>query len=203
MAEPVIIDLLRHGEVEGPVGIARGCGTDVALTEQGWGQMRLVEQTLRDEGTLTAIATSPLSRCALFAQEFSDSSKLSLTILEQMREIDFGHWEGKQAHEIKEQDLLTRFMENPDALQMPGGELFNGFADRIVDEWESWLLDVSGEHRLLVCHGLVQRIILSHLLAIPLSHIWRLALPYGAWSRVSLLKGEQPRLLFLNREVKA
>ena len=203
MTEPVIIDLLRHGEVEGPVGVARGCGTDVPLTEQGWLQMKLVEQALCKEGTLNAIATSPLSRCALFARQFSDSAKLSLTTLEQMREIDFGHWEGKQAHEIEEQQLLDRFMENPDGLQMPGGELFNHFADRVLNEWELWLADVSGEHRLLICHGLVQRIILVHLLAIPLSHIWRLALPYGAWSRVSLLKGEQPRLLFLNREVKA
>ena len=203
MAEPVIIDLLRHGEVEGAVSVARGCRTDVPLTESGWLQMDAVAQSLQLEGSLTAIATSPVSRCALFAGQFSTKAGLPLTVLEQMREIDFGYWEGKQAHEITEQALLTRFMENPDGVQLPGGESFNLFARRIIEEWESWVHGASGEHRLLISHGLVKRVLLSHLLAIPLSHIWRLALPYGAWSRVSLLQGEQPRLLFLNREVQS
>jgi len=202
MAEPVIIDLLRHGEVEGPVAIARGCRTDVPLTENGWSQMDAVAQALHREGSLTAIATSPVSRCALFADQFSSRAGVPLSVLEQMREIDFGHWEGKQAHEIAEQALLTRFMENPNGIQLPGGESFNLFAERIIEEWESWLSGASGEHRLLISHGLVKRVLLSHLLAMPLSHLWRLALPYGAWSRVSLLHGEQPRLLFLNREVQ-
>ncbi len=200
MAEPVIVDLLRHGEVEGPVAIARGCGTDVPLTEKGWQQMHSVAQSLHLEGSLTAIATSPLSRCALFTESFSNSSHVPATILDQMREIDFGHWEGKQASEIKEQELLSRFMENPDGIQIPGGESFQQFGERVITTWDNWLEGASGEHRLLVSHGLVKRILLAHLLGIPVSHIWRLALPYGAWSRISLLKGEQPRLLFLNKE---
>jgi len=200
MAEPIIIDLLRHGEVEGPVAIARGCGTDVPLTEIGWQQMQDVAQALHLENSLTSIATSPLSRCALFADAFSSRSSVPATTLEQMREIDFGHWEGKQAPEIKEQELLSRFMENPDGIQIPGGESFHQFGERVISSWESWLEDADGEHRLLVIHGLVKRILLAHLLGIPVSHIWRLALPYGAWSRVSLLEGEQPRLLFLNKE---
>jgi len=201
MAEPVIIDLLRHGEVEGPVAIARGCGTDVPLTENGWQQMQSVAQCLHLEGSLTSIATSPLSRCALFAEAFSSKTALPTTTLEQMREIDFGHWEGKQASEIGEQELLSRFMENPEGIQLPGGESFHQFGERVISSWESWLENASGEHRLLVIHGLVKRILLAHLLGIPISHIWRLSLPYAAWSRVSLLKGEQPRLLFMNREV--
>jgi broad specificity phosphatase PhoE len=201
VAEPVIIDLLRHGEVDGPVSIARGCGTDVPLTENGWLQMDAVAQALCREGSLTSVATSPLPRCALFASRFSEEARVPLTVLEHMREIDFGRWEGKQACEIEEQELLCRFMENPDGVQIPGGELFNSFAERIIAEWESWLTGASGEHRLLISHAAVMRVLFSHLLGIPLSHVWRLALPYGSWSRVSLLEGEQPRLLFLNREV--
>jgi broad specificity phosphatase PhoE len=202
VAEPVIVDLLRHGEVEGPVSIARGCGTNVPLTESGWRQMDSVTQALYREGSLISIASSPLARCALFAAHFSAQTGLPLTVLEQMREIDFGHWEGKQPHEIAEQELLSCFMENTDNVHIPGGESFNRFADRIIAAWETWLDGASGEHRLLISHGMVMRILLSHLLGIPLSHIWRLVLPYGAMSRVSLLEGEQPRLLFLNREGK-
>jgi len=169
MAEPVIIDLLRRGEVEGPVAIARGSGTDVPLTETGWAQMNLIAQTLHHEGSLTSIASSPLTRCSHFAEQFGIETAIPLTILPDMREIDFGDWEGKQAEEIQEKELLSRFMENPDALQLPGGESFDQFANRIIESWESWLTGASGEHRLLISHGLVQRVLLSHLLAMPIS----------------------------------
>jgi len=200
MAEPIIIDLLRHGEVEGLVSIARGSGTDVPLTADGWKQMDAVSKVLLSEGTLTAVASSPMPRCADFARHFCIGSAMPLKFLEDMTELDFGAWEGKTAAEIKEQELLSRFMENPDGVEIPDGESFNGFSQRVIEAWESWLVDASGEHRLLVAHGLVIRILLAHLLGLPRSHIWRLALSYGSWSRVSLLQGEQPRLLFFNRE---
>ncbi len=200
-AEPVIVDLLRHGEVEGKVSIARGRGTDVPLTENGWGQMKAVTDVLVREGKLTAAASSPVPRCADFAAHFSEQNEISLQIVENMAEIDFGDWEGKSAEEIRDKELLSRFMENPDGVGIPGGESFNEFAQRIIDAWELWLADASGEHRLLIAHGLVIRILLAHLTGLPLSHVWRLVLPYGSWSRVTLLKGEQPRLLFMNREL--
>jgi len=200
MAEPVIIDLLRHGEVEGPLSIARGSGTDVPLTAYGWAQMSAVSDALLREATLTAVACSPMPRCADFARHFSGVSGAPLSLLEDMTEIDFGDWEGKTAEEIDEQALLCRFMENPDGVEIPGGESFDDFAQRVIDAWELWLADSSGEHRLLIAHGMVIRILLAHLTGLPFSHIWRLVLSYGSWSRVSLLQGEQPRLLFMNRE---
>jgi len=201
MAEPVIVDLLRHGEVEGLVSIARGSGTDVPLTALGWKQMDAVSKVLLTEGTLTAVGSSPMPRCIDFARQFCTESAMPLKLLEDMSEIDFGDWEGKTAEEIEEQKMLCRFMENPDGVEIPGGESFEDFSKRIIDAWELWLVDVSGEHRLLIAHGLVIRVLLSHLLGLPRSQIWRLALSYGSWSRVSLLQGEQPRLLFFNREV--
>lgn len=200
MTEPVIIDLLRHGEVEGPVSVARGCRTDLPLTEHGWRQMQTVADMLQAEAVVSAVASSPLSRCAGFAEAFSRGTDAAFCLIEDMREIDFGAWEGRQAHEIEEQEMLMRFLDNPDGVYPPGGESFESFAARVIAAWEAWLDGVSGEHRLLVSHGMVMRVLLSHLLGIPRSHFWRLALPYGAWCRVSLLEGEQPRLLFMNRE---
>jgi len=203
MSKPVVIDLLRHGEVEGPLSVARGCGTDVPLTGTGWQQMRRVADALHAQGSLTQVACSPMQRCAAFAERFSGEAGVPLMLLPSMREIDFGHWEGKEAHEIAEQELLARFMENPDGLTIPGGDRFDDFAERIIAGWQAWLAGADGEHRLLIAHGVVIRILIAHLLGQPRSHIWRLSLPYAAWSRVSLLDGEQPRLIFLNRETAA
>jgi len=49
-----------------------------------------------------------------------------------------------------------------------------------------------------VAHGGVIRVLLAYLLDMPMNALWRLHLPYAAWSRVSLCEGHQPRLLFMN-----
>lgn len=196
--EPLIIDLLRHGEVEGEMAIARGCGTDVPLSPEGWRQMREVADLARADG-IQAVATSPMQRCHAFAETFGQEHTLPLTVLPDMREIDFGHWEGKGANEIADKALLRDFFISPAEIMIPGGEPFDVFAGRVLASWEAWLEEGDARHRLLVVHGMVLRVLLCHLLGMPWSTLWRLHLPYGAWSRVSLLAGEQPRLLFLNR----
>jgi len=60
------IDLLRHGE---PVGGRRYRGqTDDPLSEKGWQQMRAA---VLDVQGWDVIYSSPLRRCAEFAQELS------------------------------------------------------------------------------------------------------------------------------------
>jgi len=200
MAEPVVIDLLRHGEVEGDISMARGCRTEVALTANGWRQMQAVADALSDT-PLQQVATSPLGRCHDFASELAAQRNIELAVLDGMREVDFGDWDGKSVAEIGDAAAVSQFLINPSDITPPGGEHHTQFHTRVVDCWQQWLDGVSGDHRLLVAHGGVIRVILCHLLQIPDSAYWRLALPYGAWSRVSLLEGEQPRLIFLNREV--
>ena len=66
-AEFTCIDFLRHGECEGGE-IFRGSGSDVALTNKGWQQMR---DSVQDMACWDSIITSPLQRCRRFASEQS------------------------------------------------------------------------------------------------------------------------------------
>ncbi len=199
MDEPIIIDLLRHGEVEGERWAFRG-STDVPLTALGRAQMDAVGAALADKA-FSSVATSPLQRCRLFAERQAEVRTARLEVLHEMREIDFGDWEGKGAQEIDE-SLLRVFWSSPVGFCPPGGEPFDLFASRVVSGWEAWLSGADEEHRLLVAHGGVIRVLLAHLLGMPLTSIWRLHLPYASWSRVSLFEGQQPRVLFMNREPK-
>jgi len=197
MAEPVVVDLLRHGEVEGAKWAFRG-STDVLLSAEGVAQMDAVGEALSGV-QFSSIATSPLQRCRLFAESLAGSCGVQLDTLHEMREMDFGDWEGKGSQDIDER-LLKQFWSTPIGFCPPGGDSFDDFSSRIIQGWDQWLSDADGEHRLLVAHGGVIRVLLAHLLNMPLAGIWRLHLPYAAWARVSLLEGEQPRLLFMNRE---
>ena len=198
----MIIDLLRHGEVEGKAAIARGCGTDVALTAAGWLQMQAVGALIRSQG-VDSIGSSSLHRCRAFAEHLATSEKLDLTILPEMREIDFGLWEGKGEDEIEDKALLQAFWHNPADIVIPGGEAFADFDSRVMQGWTSWLAEGEGNHRLLVSHGLVIRVLLSRLLGMPCSRLWRLHLPYASWCRIEIASGRAPQLLFLNRQACA
>ena len=73
------IDLLRHGETELSHTL-RG-STDDALTDSGWQQMQqTVDQFLKNNSPnpWDIVFSSPLQRCALFADEIASNLKLEL-----------------------------------------------------------------------------------------------------------------------------
>ncbi len=199
MAENIItIDLLRHGEVDADGWAFRG-STDLPLSETGWKQMRSVAASFEP---FDHIATSPLQRCRLFADELNGKQQTNLVTLQDMREMDFGDWENRSFNELETEygAQLHQFWQSPVGVQPPGGERFDDFSQRVTRCWQEWLNMESGNHRLLVAHGGVIRVLLAHLLEMPMSALWRLHLPYSSWSRISLCEGHQPRLLFMNRE---
>ncbi|MDX8407382.1 MAG: alpha-ribazole phosphatase family protein [Mariprofundaceae bacterium] len=198
MSEPVIIDLLRHGEVAAEGWAFRG-STDLPLSATGWRQMRGVSASF---DAFDQIATSPLQRCRLFAEELDISNTANLITLSDMREMDFGAWENRSFDELEKEygALLHQFWQSPVGVQPPGGEAFDAFSQRVIGCWENWIATDAGNHRLLVAHGGVIRILLAHLMDMSMSALWRLHLPYASWSRISLCEGHQPRLLFMNRE---
>ncbi len=200
VAEPVVVDLLRHGEVAAKGWAFRG-RTDIPLSKKGWQQMRSVGAALNGE-RFDQVGTSPMQRCYAFANELSARQGADFITLDMMREMDFGAWENKGFKELENQygALLHRFWQSPVGICPPDGEPFNGFSERVIEGWKVWLKAASGERRLLVAHGGVLRVLLAWLLDMPMDALWRLHLPHAAWCRVSLLEGQQPRLLFLNRE---
>ncbi len=197
MTEPIIIDLLRHGEVAAEGWAFRG-STDLPLSEQGWLQMRSISASF---DAFDHIATSPMQRCQLFAGELSVSTSTHLITLADMREMDFGDWENRSFNELEQEygSLLRQFWQSPVDIQPPGGESFESFSQRVLNSWQAWIGTDAGNHRLLVAHGGVIRVLLAHLMDMPMSSLWRLNLPYVSWSRVSLFEGHQPRIMFINR----
>lgn len=192
------IDLLRHGACEGGE-IYRG-STDVPLTQEGWEQMA---SSVGDGSDWQAVVTSPLERCQTFAQHCSETFSIPLAVESGFREMHFGEWEGRLLTEVWESDaaLVTRFYEDPDSTIPPGGESVADAQTRAVKAWDSILRERSGERVLLVCHGGVIRLLLSHVLQMPRSAISRLHVPYGSLTKLRVYHrdgGDFPVLLSLN-----
>lgn len=179
-----VFDLMRHGE---PVGgpMYRGSKND-ALSETGWQQMRAA---VSEADRWDAIVTSPMLRCVEFARELASRHETPLHVDEQLREISFGEWEGHTAEELMASDgeRLSQFWANPVAHTSPGGEPVRDFSSRVIGSWRHWQQELAGQKVLIVCHGGVIRMIVSHVLNVPLEHFFSgLTIPYACRSRIQV-----------------
>lgn len=175
------VDLLRHGEPEGGQRF-RGSQDD-PLSPRGWSQMQAATDGYY---TWEAIISSPLIRCATFAQELARQLDRPLEIVADFQELHFGAWEGRTAAEVYASDpqVLARFWNDPVAWPIPQAEPVEQFAARITHAWEELLTRYRGQHVLLVAHGGVIRMVLRHILEMPVRCIWRIEVPFAAVSRI-------------------
>ena len=113
------LELLRHGETEQGGGL-RG-SLDDALTEQGWAQLRAA---VHGAGPWDRLISSPLQRCARFAEEVAAAHGLPLHYEPGLQELHFGDWEGRSAAELMHSDAeaLGQFWADPYAFTPPNGE---------------------------------------------------------------------------------
>lgn len=190
------IDMIRHGE---PVGGKKYRGQiDDPLSEKGWRQMR---EAVADHCPWDLIVTSPLSRCRAFAEELAGRHGRPLQVEARLMEIGFGAWEGKTATELIAEDeaLLTRFWSDPLNNTPPGAETLHAFRERIIGAWDDLLAQHPGKHLLIVGHAGQMRMVIRHVLDMPLDRLFRIQVGNAAITRIQVDgSGAEalPRLLF-------
>lgn len=199
--QTTIIDLLRHGEVEGG-NYYRG-QIDDPLTEEGWQQMQIA---VADHKPWDAIVSSSLMRCSDFSKQLSNNHGLSLHVTDEFREINFGQWQGKTAKDLmdSEADNLKSYWQDPEKYTPPDAESVIDFRQRVNNAWQNILSEYTGKHILLVSHGGVMGMILSEILAIPVTHLLRLDIKHAALTRIAVDHCQQetaPRLIFHNGQL--
>lgn len=184
MTSMTYIDLLRHGDTGNG---ARFCGsTDNALTEAGWQQMwESIEQAPRQ---WQHIITSPLKRCAHFAQVLAERYAIPLTHDVRIQEIHFGEWEGRATAELMRTDAeaLIRFWQNPLDNPPSQAEHLLDFKARVLEAWQDIHTQFADQNILLVTHSGVIRILLCHLQQQPLQQLLNFDVPYAAMQTVEV-----------------
>ncbi len=182
-----LIDLLRHGEVDGGE-VFRG-STDDPLSDEGWQQM---QDALEDKSGWDVIISSPLQRCCEFAESLADEEELTLHINEQFREIHFGDWEGCSPDEILETDAekLQAWWQLPTKETPPRGEDFQDFRSRVLKAFNQMIKKYQGEHLLLVTHAGVIRLILMDVLGMQDENLFRLNVDHASFSRLRIYRDQ-------------
>lgn len=171
------LDLLRHGETELGGGL-RG-SLDDALTASGWEQMRAA---VIDRGPWDRLVSSPLQRCAHFAQALGEQLQLPVTQDKDLQELHFGVWEGCSAAVLMETDAeaLGRFWADPYSFTPPEGEPVTAFSARVLAAVERLQQAYAGQRVLLISHGGVMRLLLARARGLPREQLLNVEVGHGA-----------------------
>ncbi|WP_137805461.1 alpha-ribazole phosphatase family protein [Pseudomonas sp. G(2018)] len=177
------LDLLRHGETELGGGL-RG-SLDDALTEKGWQQMRAA---VMEQGPWDRVISSPLQRCARFAEELAGQMGLPVAFDQNLQELHFGRWEGQSAAALMETDAeaLGLFWADPYSFTPPQGEPVAEFSVRVRAAVARLQAAYAGERVLLISHGGVMRLLLAQARGLPREQLLNVEVSHGALFSLSV-----------------
>ncbi len=170
------LDVLRHGETELGGGL-RG-SLDDALTAKGWEQMRAA---VVGRGPWDRLISSPLQRCARFAQELGERLNLPVSLEKDLQELHFGAWEGQSAAALMETDAegLGLFWADPYSFTPPQGEPVGAFSERVLGAVSRLRQAHAGERVLLISHGGVMRLLLARARGLPREQLLNVEVGHG------------------------
>jgi alpha-ribazole phosphatase len=178
--------LVRHAEPEASA-IGRCYGKlDVALSDEGRAQALRLAAWLQAL-PIDAVYASPRRRTVETAEALGHPVRIE----DDLREIDFGLFEGRPYHEIERDypDLFRQWMQTPTRVEFPGGESFPRMKQRVLACVERLRLRHAGETIALVAHGGTCRIVLAEALRMADEDVFRLGQQYTGVSIVRYLDG--------------
>jgi alpha-ribazole phosphatase len=175
------IYLIRHGQVKGHEEIPIYGHTDLDLTETGLLQLTRVAERLR-LAEPAAIYASDLKRAVTGARQIGCYHNVPVHILPELREMYLGDWEGYTLGKIIKDhpEEVEKRKKDPAHFACPGGgESISRLSDRVIPVFERIRAEEAGNDIVIVAHGGVNRVILSHALGLDLSRIFNIQQDYG------------------------
>jgi broad specificity phosphatase PhoE len=159
--KPTTFYFVRHGQSEGNAARIFTGQTDSPLTEHGRQQAAAVADELANV-KFDRIVSSDLSRTRDTAEVIAKRHGLAVEVLPELREIDVGERTGK---DFDETAALPGWNEDG-FVAWPGGESLDQVLGRTLGAVARLTRESPGKTILVVGHGGVNRILLSHFLGI-------------------------------------
>ena len=176
-ANPTTTVLLRHGDTQlSPEH--RFCGLrDLPLSANGTRQAKAAAGRLASGAPIDAVVSSPLRRAVDTAVIAATELGLTPVTDADLRETDFGDWDGFTLEEVQQRwpAAVAAWRRDPEQAP-PGGESFADTSRRVDRACDRLLRDHSGQTVLVVSHVTPIKIMLCRALGVPLSTLYRLYL---------------------------
>lgn len=168
--------LVRHGETNWNRTKRYQGHSDIALNQTGIVQAQRIGMRLAAE-KIQAVYSSDLLRAVQTATHIADKHGLPVLQRQELREINFGNWEGLTYEQIivDNRDLITEIYNGNSSACMPNGESFEILGKRAMSVMEECVQKHQGENIVVVAHGGTLRTILCNVLGRNLSEVWSIS----------------------------
>lgn len=177
--------LLRHGDTMLSPEHRFSGQSEVPLSASGTRQARAAACRLAVGAPIGAVVSSPLKRAIDTAAIASGELGVKAIVDDDLRETDFGEWDGYTLAEIQQRWPAAAATWKHDPGQAPpGGESFTATADRVNRACDRLLKDYPGQTVLVVSHITPIKILLCRALGVPLATMYRLYLGSACISEV-------------------
>lgn len=144
------IVLIRHGKTAGNLRGAYIGRTDEPLCPEGRALL-VARKEAGDYPPVNRVFTSPLLRCRETAKLLYP---LAAVIREDLREMDFGDFEGKSYAELNGNPDYQRWIDLEGTIPFPGGEDPMAFRQRSAMAFRTLCRELrEGERAAVICHG--------------------------------------------------
>ncbi len=146
--------LIRHGKTKGNEEKRYiGCKTDESLSEKG------ISEIKNRKAELTDIIKTPDRVCAGMSKRTVRTAELlypeiKTEIIDDLTEIDFGLFEGKNHSELDGNEEYQRWIDSNGNLPFPEGESREAFINRSCKVFNRIIREGKEDERIvIVCHG--------------------------------------------------
>ena len=179
--------LIRHMETEWNEQLRYIGRTDLSLSELGRENGRRLGEYLNDI-EFSKLYSSSLKRTKETASFIAVDRDMEVESLKRLNEVDFGAWEGLTHPEILDgfEDVMNSWRKDPSKEQIPDGEDWIQFEDRVKNEFERILASTKEGRLVIVTHAGPIKIILGDILSVPPSRYWQIYQDKGAINSVGV-----------------
>lgn len=165
--------LTRHGQTVWNLEGRMQGSKDSELTDKGRFQALQLGRRMENVN-IDVVYSSSSSRAFHTAKLILGERKIDIIKLDELKEMNFGIWEGMLFDDIQEEypDEHYAFWNTPHLLKKCPGESFEAFKSRVAKTIEGIIKENEGRDILVVAHALVVKFIMSHFENIPLEKIF-------------------------------
>ncbi|MFI8824374.1 histidine phosphatase family protein [Streptomyces sp. NPDC053431] len=181
--------LLRHGET--PLTphkrLSGSGGSDPGLSPAGRRQAEAAAEALAHRGGIEAVVTSPMRRCQETAQAVAKRLGLHVRVEQDLREADFGAWEGLTFAEVRARhpDDLDAWLASPESPPTGAAETMRQVTHRVAAVRDGLLARHAGATVLVVSHVVPVRTLLRLALQAPPHSLFRMDVAAASLSTVT------------------
>lgn len=164
--------ITRHGQTQWNEERRLQGSKNSALTKLGLQQAMWLSKALIDV-EFDAIYASPLERAQTTAEILRADRKIEIQTIDDLRECNFGIWEGWRIDEIDEKfpEESHNFWNQPELYKPIDGETFESVEERVLATIKKIGEEKEG-NILIVAHGIVVKVLMNYFMKLGIETLW-------------------------------